>query len=395
MFKRCISRPSIYSGVPLRHRCIPQHRANISQLSEPKSHNDNNNNGSNQKPPESWARFIGTRAGAIVVGYIVGKVYYYYNPKPDDSFSAYELTSRDPISSTLSIFTVRPKDGGASVKNADEIRQAWKSGIWNLQFKQPQLQIVRAYTPLPLGNVEETNSLQFLIRRDPRGEVSGYLHRLSPSSEIEMRGPNVEYPISSNTRNVIFIAGGTGIAPALQVAHTMFTASDANSLNSQEDSPPKYLHVLWANRSREDTINTAAQPNPIINHWNTLTATHNTHSSASSSTTLTVTYFTDEDKTFITPAVLSSALDTALSHANNNHVTPTSTGPRPAPETQIIISGPEGFISYLAGPKVWKDGKETQGPLGGIMGSVLEERRRRGKDGGGGVDGGKVKVWKV
>jgi hypothetical protein len=33
----------------------------------------------------------------------------------------------------------------------------------------------------------------------------------------------------------------------------------------------------------------------------------------------------------------------------------------------ILVSGPEGFISYMAGPKVWAQGTELQGPLKGII----------------------------
>lgn len=372
MFKRCIARSSLYSGVPSRYQRILRHKSSIPEsVSKQASSGSNSDKGnSDQKKPESWARFIGVRTGAIAVGYTVGKVYYYYYPKPDDNFSTYELTSREPISSTLSIFTVRPKNGGA-VKNAEEIRQAWKSGIWNFQFKQPQLQILRAYTPIPLGRVEDTSELQFLIRRDPRGEVSGYLHRLSSSSEIEMRGPNIEYPLSSSTKNVIFIAGGTGIAPALQVAHIMFSGSDSDLAEQQEQN----LHVLWANRYKEDTLHNTNHPNPIINYLNNLVTTHDRD--------IQVTYFTDEERSFITATAISAALDRVRASSNTNtDVTNT--------ETQIIISGPEGFISYLAGPKIWKDGREQQGPLGGVLVGVLAERERQR-----GSEKEKIKVWKV
>ena len=51
--------------------------------------------------------------------------------------------------------------------------------------------------------------------------MSTYLHRLPIGATIELRGPHVEYQIPSEVKNVIFVAGGTGIAPALQVAHAM------------------------------------------------------------------------------------------------------------------------------------------------------------------------------
>lgn len=377
MFKRCIARPSLYSCAPSRFQRIPiRHKStlpeSITKLFDSKSNNDNNNSSDDKKKSESWTRFIGTRVGAIAVGYTVGKVYYYYNPKPDDSFISYELISRDPISSTLSIFTIRPKKDGTPA-NAEEIRQSWKSAIWNLQFKQPQLQITRAYTPIPLGQVEDTDHLQFLIRRDPRGEVSSYLHRLPPGAELQMRGPNIEFPIPHNVKNVIFIAGGTGIAPALQVAHAMFQSADVDPVESQQ----KHLHILWANRSNEDITYNTTHPNSIVNHLNALLATHDRN--------VQVIYFTDENKEHITPAILSSSLE-RVGAGNNRAPTTMNTDS----ETQIIISGPEGFISYLAGPKVWKDGKEQQGPLGGVLAGVLAERERKKQGGEGGV-----KVWKV
>jgi hypothetical protein len=40
---------------------------------------------------------------------------------------------------------------------------------------------------------------------------------------------------------------------------------------------------------------------------------------------------------------------------------------------QVLISGPPGFISYLAGPKEWQDGKEQQGTLGGLISTALSK----------------------
>ena len=36
----------------------------------------------------------------------------------------------------------------------------------------------------------------------------------------------------------------------------------------------------------------------------------------------------------------------------------------------LFVSGPEGFINFLAGPKIWDDGKETQGENGGLLGRL-------------------------
>jgi hypothetical protein len=33
----------------------------------------------------------------------------------------------------------------------------------------------------------------------------------------------------------------------------------------------------------------------------------------------------------------------------------------------ILVSGPEGFLGYMAGPKVWAQGQELQGPVQGVI----------------------------
>ena len=37
----------------------------------------------------------------------------------------------------------------------------------------------------------------------------------------------------------------------------------------------------------------------------------------------------------------------------------------------LMISGPEGFISKYAGTKQWSDGRERQGDVSGVIGSVM------------------------
>jgi homoaconitate hydratase len=124
------------------------------------------------------------------------------------AFVSYLLASKERVSSTSSIFTLQP---ARSNENHAIYESAWRTGIWSVTFKQPQLQIGRDYTPLPpfintLGSLQisaEDQStrdgderLRFLIRREPHGEVSRYLHGLEIGTEIEIRGPNMEYEIS-------------------------------------------------------------------------------------------------------------------------------------------------------------------------------------------------------
>ena len=127
------------------------------------------------------------------------------------TFTKYTLISKDPVSSTGSIFTFKPpKPDG----NEEAYERAWRTGVWSVMFKQPQLQIGRDYTPLPVTSTtgsEDDDVLRFFIRRDPFGEVSRYLHGLDLGSKVEMRGPKIERRIPPRTREVLFIAGGTAL----------------------------------------------------------------------------------------------------------------------------------------------------------------------------------------
>lgn len=316
----------------------------------------------------------------------------YYNKQPRDVFVVYELVKKDPVSSTASIFVLEPRE---NPRDRDRYKEAWKKGIWNVHFKQPQLQIVRAYTPLPPQDVkseEDVGQLRFLIRNDVYGEVSSYLHRLPIGSQIELRGPNIEYEISPNVKQIVFFAGGTGIAPALQVAHAMFS--------SEEHGKGRKLHILWANRKREDCVgghsdDSPAEPLSLQSKFTSILSTANYSAEGVTQGNrglivkelemlkerypgqVTVEYFVNEENTWIDR----NAVFKALSRFDDREFSPRSFSPQE--ERQILISGPSGFISYLAGPKEWRGGQEQQGGVSKILAHAISMNPHN------------VKVWKI
>lgn len=191
-------------------------------------------------------------------------------------FHPFEIISKQPVSSTCSIFTLRSQGEDTSNPYLDLLRDAWANGIgvWSVQVKQPQLQIARSYTPLPpldkldgASGDDSTTELRFLIRHEPQGEVSSYLHNLPLGATVHIRGLDIEYEVPSNINDIIFLAGGTGIAPALQIAYCLLerrrksrrrkTLADTSNGSGASSDPgfqmPK-MHILWANRKREDAI---------------------------------------------------------------------------------------------------------------------------------------------
>lgn len=209
--------------------------------------------------------------------------------------------------------------------------------------------------------------------------MSGYIHALPLNSNIEVRGPHVEYAITDDVEDILFLAGGTGIAPAMQVAGAIAARRKGR------------INILWASRRREECLGGVSErtgasiaakrswksmigleatqasagidkqePGLIVQELNRLQmlSTHNGQDPAS----ISVQYFVDEEKSFIKPSDV-------LSHISISPPSNLSTGAEGGKKL-IIISGPDGFVDYWAGKKVWADGREVQGPLGGELGRM-------------------------
>ena len=332
----------------------------------------------------------------IVSGFALSK---YFKRNANDSFATYTLASKEPVSSTASIFHLEPAQQS---QNYELYKEAWRRGIWNVQFKQPQLQIVRAYTPLPpldAKSGKEKDELRFLIRHDPHGEVSSYLHRLPTKSEVEVRGPFLEYESTPDVRQVVFFAGGTGIAPALQVAHALFEGTP--STESGVERKDRKLHILWANRSREDCLGGISDEPPTDSPpqrstWSGIFSTPKPKRTTPPITTqkgpivreleslksrysgrVTVEYFVNAEDTWIDEAAVFGAL------SRFDDLDSSSSPSRSGGERQILISGPPGFIAHLAGPKEWRNGREEQGAVSRIVAHALARTPHC------------VKVWKI
>lgn len=197
---------------------------------------------------------------------------------------------------------------------SSRIRDAWRHGLWSVEIKQPQLQIARHYTPLPplpaLSSlpsqplVDEKNTsessntneaqakqnsktrqsqkeqyeqadLRILIRRMDGGEMSNYLSRQRVGDTVWLRGPHLGFDVVRRLgnddgnggcnngvtetsririqRGVVFLAGGTGIAPGLQIAHKLLDGHDS-------DGDQTRISILWANRWGADALGPEQPP---------------------------------------------------------------------------------------------------------------------------------------
>lgn len=196
-----------------------------------------------------------------------------------DEFHKFIITHKEKIDDDHYIIEVHPKYDRWEYSFASnrELKKLWNGDkIWSVEIRQPDINVVRSYTPLPMyymkseytrsgekapllkifnpatDDLSRNGTMCFYIKRYPQGEVSRYITSKEIGDELELRGPNIEYRfpyhplktvherpifkdlpskvepdnlIDSLLRdrkfppmdNLTFYAAGTGIAPILQV----------------------------------------------------------------------------------------------------------------------------------------------------------------------------------
>ncbi|KAF3000953.1 hypothetical protein E8E13_009097 [Curvularia kusanoi] len=337
----------------------------------------------------SWAK---RRAGPLIIlgtSAAGGAAYRFFGTSKasDESlnphtFTPYTLVDKQPVSSTSAIFVLR---NSAGAPDSQSVREVERRSVWSVQIKQPQLQIARAYTPLPHTTDEKKKDdnapqdMRLLIRQETGGEVSTYLHRLPEQATIELRGPNAEFELPRDVKEVVFLAGGTGIAPAMQVAQALSRRTGSR------------MHILWANRRREECVGGVSDEQGSTKTSQNRVGWWKSVLIGSSETATLVGLSKDEPAESVTPkekGLIVKELD-ALKAKNtiavqglkvqyyvdeeNTFIQPEDVKKRMISTSQekgsklIIVSGPDGFIEHWAGRKVWADGREVQGPLGGVL----------------------------
>lgn len=201
------------------------------------------------------------------------------------------------------------------------------------------------------------NELTIFVRAVDGGEVSPYLLSRKPGDVVEVRGPVVTYAFKpegalkeeEDIGNVVFIAGGTGISPAIQLTAHLLSQHTKNGKQRR-------VKILFASRTADEKLLPQLQE------------LQKSGDGKQGGIKVDVEYFYDDKGTFIKKPDIEAAV-VGLEMGN---------GGKDGRDV-IMVSGPEGFVNYYAGKKGWKDGLETQGVLGGVVGEILKSRKQGGK----------------
>lgn len=241
------------------------------------------------KPVTRWTRHVPKILTVLVVlwGAYTVKVWYFQPEKGSDSkelldpveFHKFVITHKQQIDDNHYLIEVRPKfkNWQYSYYAHYEDKSIWNGDkIWSVEIKQPQIMVVRSYTPLPLyfmksertrsgeidpllrvidNDIEDYDKggvMTFYIKKYDDGEISRYIVNKNVGDELDIRGPHIEFkfpyhplkPLHQRPMfrdlpskvesesllevvqkehdipefdNLDFFTAGTGIAPALQV----------------------------------------------------------------------------------------------------------------------------------------------------------------------------------
>jgi cytochrome-b5 reductase len=162
-------------------------------------------------------------------GFAIGVVCYFY-PSTSNSFSVV-LNNVQQLNKTTFLYTFDP----VAVPSTKDIVCFY--------FKDHTMQVVRPYTPLTLNQ----QPMSFVIKHYSGGILSNYLHRLTIGNSIDLLGPFVTFSPQVflnkgiGTKEIVMIAGGTGITPMMQMLQ-------------KSTNPNIHYTLMYANSTADDIL---------------------------------------------------------------------------------------------------------------------------------------------
>ncbi|KAF8138231.1 hypothetical protein EV363DRAFT_1393691 [Boletus edulis] len=210
------------------------------------------------------------------------------------------------------------------------------TSTWSIFVKDSDIQVERPYTPLE--GIDENGHMKLWVKKYEHGEVSRWLHSRQVGDSIEIRGPVTTWStLWQNGHWDEVVSGGTGITPFYQLLHSVFRTRNT-SFNA-------CFTLLHASRSFADL-----PPSSMIQ----------------SLTELSQNYPDKFHHTLnirrgrIGKSVVQDALRLTHSTPWWHRLFGSSVPTIPEKRILVLVCGPEGMVSAIAGPA----------KVGGILGEL-------------------------
>ncbi|KAJ1334527.1 hypothetical protein BSLG_007682 [Batrachochytrium salamandrivorans] len=187
--------------------------------------------------------------------------------------------------------------------------------------------VIRPYTPIEDPSMGYTGTFDLLVKRYPDGIMSSHLHAQKPGDVVEFKGPFVKFEYKPNTLGHIgMVAGGTGIAPMLQVIQRILS----------DPTDTTKVSLVFANIAEEDILLRSYLDKLAKEHPNQISVYHTLDKTPPGWT---------QGSGFVSQEMLKKHM--------------------PAPgQGKVYFCGPPGMMNFVTGPKT-KDNK--QGELSGLL----------------------------
>lgn len=187
--------------------------------------------------------------------------------------------------------------------------------------------VIRPYTPVSLNH--QRGYVDLLIKRypEPGGVMSRYVDTLEIDDTLEMKGPIAKWKYATNTKKKIgMIAGGTGITPMIQVIREVLS-------NPQDHTK---IDLIFANVTEEDIL--------LRDELDALQ------------------YLYPDFKVYYTLDKPPSGWKMGTGFVSKEMIKDKL--PSPDEDCALLVCGPKGLVTHVAGEK---GPKGTQGSLGGLL----------------------------
>ncbi|KAG6378501.1 hypothetical protein JVT61DRAFT_12762 [Boletus reticuloceps] len=293
-------------------------------------------------------------------------------PSPSPSrFTPSTLIESVDVSSNTKLLTLSvppgliPSDPGAF------------TSTWSIFVKDSDIQVERPYTPLE--GIDENGHMKLWVKKYKHGEVSRWLHSRQVGDSIEIRGPVTTWSKSWQNghwdevvmaRTSIFfsfidiltspckVSGGTGITPFYQLLHSVFRTRNT-SFNA-------CFTLLHASRSLADL-----PPSTMIHSLTELSQNYpdkfQFHLFTDSVDDTSESHSLSIRHGHIGKSVVQDALRLTHSTPWWHRLFGSSVPTIPEKRILVLVCGPEGMVSAIAGPY----GRNySQGKVGGILGEL-------------------------
>jgi cytochrome-b5 reductase len=245
------------------------------------------------------------------------------------------LTKVTPLSHNTAIYRFAYKDAEAASGMTVASCLLTKAPIGSTKPDGSRANVMRPYTPISRPDVK--GYLELAVKTYPEGKMSQHMAKMKIGDTLDFKGPIVKLPYKANEyKEIGMVAGGTGIAPMLQVADEIL----------ENPSDTTKIKLIFANVSEEDIllkkqIDAKAAANPGK---------------------LSVYYVVDKAPSrmffqsawtggvgYVTEAMLKEQM------------------PPPGAESKVYVCGPPPMYKAICGPKGTKEDPKAQGELGGLL----------------------------